>query len=64
MYVDVQSFVPQRTDEEKNDLSMPDTDCLFKPRAAIIYMFTKTLFSLEFYGAFYKGLTTKYYNLY
>ena len=24
---------------------------------------TKTLFSLEFYAAFYEGLTAKYYNL-
>ena len=45
------------------------TDCLFKPRAGMIPYYgrtchiTKSFFSLEFYGAFYKGLTTKYYNL-
>ena len=45
------------------------TACLFKPRAGMILFYgrtcqiTKSLFSLEFYGAFYKGLTTKYYNL-
>ena len=44
-----------------------NTDCLFKPRAGMIlfygcaYQITKTLFSLEFYAAFYEGLTTKYY---
>ena len=45
------------------------TGYLLKPRAGIILFYgrtcqiTKSLFSLEFYGAFYKGLTTKYYNL-
>ena len=40
------------------------TDCLLKPRAGMILFYvrtcqiTKSLFSLEFYGAFYKGLTT------
>ena len=38
------------------------TDCLFKPSAGMILFYgrtcrTKSLFSLEFYGAF-KGLTT------
>ena len=44
------------------------TDCLLKPRVGMILFYgrtcqiTKSLFSLEFYRAFYKGLTTNIIN--